>query len=308
MFGEVPHPFYAAPATFLARVRAMPPLVTEWGEHKLWPAQITAIRSLEKSLAQGRPRALIQMATGIGETFTAMSFIYRLIKFAGVWRVLFLVGEPHRGERPTRDRRAGLQAKPRERAQSLVQSFYAFIAGHRDETTALQILYNRPTRAPLRFEDIKALADTLQAPPHLWTGSQLWQAYAALDQSKVRGAGTRRILTDLVSLVRYAMHQENELVPYPERVMANFRAWLAQQAMSSPPPRAGEGRCGGRFTDEQRWWLEKMAEHIASNLGIEAEDFGYAPFDQRGGLGRVHQPLGAALPKVIGELNAALVA
>jgi hypothetical protein len=47
-----------APATFLARVRAMPELVSEWGEHKLWPAQITAIRNLEKSLAANKPRAL----------------------------------------------------------------------------------------------------------------------------------------------------------------------------------------------------------------------------------------------------------
>jgi type I restriction enzyme R subunit len=51
-----------APATFLARVRGMPPLVTEWGDFKLWPAQITAIRNLEASLAQNKPRALIQMA------------------------------------------------------------------------------------------------------------------------------------------------------------------------------------------------------------------------------------------------------
>lgn len=213
----------------------------------------------------------------------------------------------------TQDRvlEAGFSEAARERAQGIVQSFEAFIAQYRDEITALQILYNRPTKAPLRFEDLKALADTLQAPPHLWTESQLWQAYAALDQSKVKGASRRRILTDLVSLVRYAMHQENELVPYPERVMANFKAWLAQQEMSFPPPQ-GEGTGGGgvsrRFTDEQRWWLEKMAEHIASNLGIEAEDFGYAPFDQRGGLGRVHQLFGAELPKVVEELNRELVA
>jgi type I restriction enzyme R subunit len=51
-----------------------------------------------------------------------------------------------------------------------------------------------------------------------------------------------------------------------------------------------------------------MAEHIASNLGIEAEDFGYAPFDQRGGLGRVHQLFGAELPKVIASLNEGLAA
>jgi type I restriction enzyme R subunit len=199
----------------------------------------------------------------------------------------------------TQDRvlEAGFSEAARERAQGIVQSFEAFIAQHRDEITALQILYNRPTKAPLKFEDLKALADTLQAPPHLWTESQLWQAYAALDQSKVKGANRRRILTDLVSLVHYAMHQENELVPYPERVAANFKAWLAQQQAA-----------GKAFTDEQRWWLEKMAEHIASNLGIEAEDFGYAPFDQRGGLGRVHQLFGVELPKVIDELNRELVA
>jgi type I restriction enzyme R subunit len=93
------------------------------------------------------------------------------------------------------------------------------------------------------------------------------------------------------------MHQENELVPYPERVAANFKAWLAQQQAA-----------GKALTDEKRWWLEKMAEHIASNLGIAAEDFGYTPFDQRGGLGRVHQLFGAELPKVIDELNRELVA
>ena len=124
----------------------------------------------------------------------------------------------------------------------------------------------------------------------------------------MRGASHRRILTDLVSLVRYAMHQENELVPYPERVAANFKAWMAQQDQARRP---GEGRdpvSSKPFTDEQRWWLEKMAEHIASNLGIEADDFGYAPFDQRGGVGRVHQLFGAELPKVIEALNKELAA
>jgi type I restriction enzyme R subunit len=199
----------------------------------------------------------------------------------------------------TQDRvlEAGFSEAARDRAQGIVQSFEAFIAQHRDEITALQILYNRPTKAPLRFEDLKALAETLQAPPHLWTESQLWQAYAALDKSKVKGASNRRILTDLVSLVRYAMHQENELVPYPERVAANFKAWMAQQQAA-----------GKAFTEEQRSWLKDMAEHIASNLSIDAEDFGYAPFDQRGGLGKVHQIFGAELPKVIEALNKELAA
>jgi len=46
-----------------------------------------------------------------------------------------------------------------------------------------------------------------------------------------------------------------------------------------------------------------MAEHIASNLGLEAEDFELPPFNQRGGLGKVHQLFGAGLPKVIEALT-----
>ena len=57
----------------------------------LWSAQVEAIRNLEKSLAVNKRRALIQMATGSGKTYTAVNFVYRLIKLAGARRVLFLV-------------------------------------------------------------------------------------------------------------------------------------------------------------------------------------------------------------------------
>jgi type I restriction enzyme R subunit len=89
--------------TFLARLKTMPPLTTEWGDFKLWPAQVTAIRNLEASLAQNKPRALIQMATGSGKTFTAISFIYRLIKFAGARRVLFLVDRGNLGRQAKKE-------------------------------------------------------------------------------------------------------------------------------------------------------------------------------------------------------------
>ena len=189
---------------------------------------------------------------------------------------------------------AGFAEEASDRAQQLVQSFEAFIQQHKDEITALQILYNRPVRAPLRFEDIKALADALHAPPHLIDESALWQAYAALQKGKVKGSGQKRLLTDIVSLVRFAMQQDNELVPYPERVQANFKAWLAQH--------------GQPFTPEQQHWLEMIRDHIAANLGIELEDFDYAPFSQQGGLGRVHQLFGEQLPQVMDELNRELVA
>ena len=60
--------------------------------------QIKAINNLEVSFKDNRPRALIQMATGSGKTFTSISFIYRLLKFAGAKRVLFLVDTKNLGE------------------------------------------------------------------------------------------------------------------------------------------------------------------------------------------------------------------
>src|SRR5213595_2746916 len=73
----------------------------------LWSAQIEAIRNLEKSLAANKRRALIQMATGSGKTYTAVNFVYRLIMLAGARRVLFLVDRGNLGDQtlmpPSRD-------------------------------------------------------------------------------------------------------------------------------------------------------------------------------------------------------------
>ncbi len=199
---------------------------------------------------------------------------------------------------------AGFSQAARERARGLVQSFEQFIADHKDEITALQILYSKPYQQRLTFDAVKELADRIEAPPYLWNESQLWQAYAALEASKVKGASGRRILTDLVSLVRFAIHQDNELVPFPERVNANFKAWLATQ-QKTPSPLAGGGE---RFTPEQLKWLEMIRDHIAANLGIEPDDFEYAPFSQEGGLGKVYQLFGDELSTLIEQLNESLAA
>jgi len=60
--------------------------------------QITAINNVEQSFKDARPKALIQMATGSGKTFTAITFIYRLLKYAKAKRILFLVDTKNLGE------------------------------------------------------------------------------------------------------------------------------------------------------------------------------------------------------------------
>lgn len=82
------------PDTLRARLRQLPPLITTG----MRACQIEAVTKLEASLAADKPRALIQMATGAGKTFTACSFIYRLIRHAGARRVLFLVDRSNLGK------------------------------------------------------------------------------------------------------------------------------------------------------------------------------------------------------------------
>jgi type I restriction enzyme R subunit len=190
---------------------------------------------------------------------------------------------------------AGFSAQALEKAKGLVQSFEQFIKDHKDEITALQVLYSMPYKQRLRYEDIKDLASRIEKPPHQWRVDNLWNAYAALEKSKVKGASAPHILTDLVSLVRFAMHRDDELVPFPNRVNANFEKWMAAQGIN-------------KFTAEQRRWLEMIRDHVAANLAIEVDDFDLAPFAQQGGLGKVHQVFGDDLNTILEQLNETLAA
>ena len=93
------------------------------------------------------------------------------------------------------------------------------------------------------------------------------------------------------------MHQDNELIPFPERVDVNFKAWLGQQE-----------NIGKKFTDEQKRWLGMIRDHIAANLSIEKEDFDYAPFTQEGGIGKVYKLFGDELSAILEQLNEKLAA
>jgi type I restriction enzyme R subunit len=80
--------------TLRHRLGGMPPLKVEG----LRGCQVEAITNLERSLADNRPRALIQMATGSGKTFTMVTEAYRLIKYAKAKRILFLVDRNNLGK------------------------------------------------------------------------------------------------------------------------------------------------------------------------------------------------------------------
>ena len=191
---------------------------------------------------------------------------------------------------------AGFSAKSLERAKSVVASFEKFIAEHKDEITALQVLYSQPYRRRLKFADVRELAAAIAKPPLGLTTETLWRAYQALEKSKVHGGGGKQ-LTDIVAVVRFALHQDQTLAPFAESVNKRFTRWLAAQQAQ-----------GRTFTPEQMRWLGLIRDHIAASMTITADDFGYAPFNEKGGIGKVYQVFGNEFNKLLDELNEVLAA
>jgi type I restriction enzyme R subunit len=149
----------------------------------------------------------------------------------------------------------------------------------------------------LTFRHIKELHDELQQPPHNWTPEKLWQAYAQIERDRVRGTGAKRVLTDLVALVRHAVKPDADLVPYSEQVRERYNAWLREQEAH-----------GRRWTPEQRWWLDHIAQHIGVNLTVSPDDLDYGEFFNRGGRIGAMRSLGKDWAAVLDELNEVLAA
>ena len=88
------------PRTLRERLKDDLPLLEKG---RLRDCQFEAIINLETSLKEAHPRALIQMATGSGKTYAAVSAVYRLIRFSGIKRVLFLVDRRNLGRQALRE-------------------------------------------------------------------------------------------------------------------------------------------------------------------------------------------------------------
>ncbi len=192
---------------------------------------------------------------------------------------------------------AGPAQQSTRSAVQLTASFREFIQKHQAEITALQILYSRPYRQRLTEPMLKELEKKLRENHAAWTEDRLWDAFAATAPGKVKGRSQAGRFADLVALVRFALEQQPVLAPFAESVRERFNEWLMDKA-----------KTGTAFTPEQMAWLNLIRDHIAISLTIEPHDFDRAPFSQQGGLGKAHQLFGEQLPKLLNELNEALVA
>ncbi len=193
---------------------------------------------------------------------------------------------------------AGFDAQAKENARTIIDTFRKFIEENKDELTALQIIYSKPYgNRHLTYEEIKQLADSIKKPPYYLTTEQVWHAYEQLARSKVKGAGPQKLLTNIVSLIRFTLGKSDTLEPFPETVAHRFDSWMAEQEKDSR-----------KFTPEQKEWLMIIKDHIATSLSISTEDFEYAPFYEKGGSSKFYNVFGKDANKIISELNEVLVA
>jgi type I restriction enzyme R subunit len=178
-----------------------------------------------------------------------------------------------------------------KKAKSLVESWIKYIEDNKNEITAIQMLYSKPKSVTITYKEIKELAERIRRPHPTWTVDVIWNAYLALEPTKVRKSSVHTT-TDLVSLVRFTLGQMNELIPYAQLVEERYAGWLLQQE-----------NLGVKFTDNQKWWLDRIKDAISQSAHFDVKDLELSPFTERGGSSGVEEALGNSVTQIIESLN-----
>lgn len=194
---------------------------------------------------------------------------------------------------------SGFSEQAETQAKAVIQAFADYIAEHKDEITALGFFYQQPyPRRALTFDMLEDLHAQLTKPPLMLTTERLWNAYARVQTSAVKGADRKRQLTDLVSLLRFALGLDGELKPFADEVDKRFQVWIFRH----------NAQRGTAFTPEQTEWLRLMKDHIAGSCSISRDDFDYAELADKGGLQKAWCLFGKELDTLMNEINEELVA
>jgi type I restriction enzyme, R subunit len=124
---------------------------------------------------------------------------------------------------------------------------------------------------------------------------RVWQAYEQLEQ--VNGRSPLSELTALVALIRRVVGVDEVLTSYEATVNRNFQDWVFGKQVGAL-----------KFSEEQMEWLRLIKEHVISSFCLEQGDLDFAPFDARGGVGRMYQLFGDEMDEIIQEINEGLAA
>ncbi len=182
-------------------------------------------------------------------------------------------------------------------AEKMTGDFRRFLDENRDRLAALTLLYQRPASGQrLTYANLEELRDALLAPPWLLQPLALWSAYRRLMGDRVRG-NPAKTLTDIVSLVRFAVGADETLAPFSTTVQQRYNLWLGR-----------EKNAGRVYGPEALGWLEAIREYLAANVEMSLRDV-QEQFSARGGVLAARRVFGAdRLAPLLDEMIQALVA
>ncbi|WP_020413046.1 DEAD/DEAH box helicase family protein [Microbulbifer variabilis] len=184
-----------------------------------------------------------------------------------------------------------------DKAQDVAKEFSQYLQNNKNEIDALEIFFDQPhRRRELTFEMISEVMKKLKADKPQLAPLRIWQAYGQLEN--YQGQQPINELTALVALIRRVCGIDGQLSTYYASVRKNFQNWIMKTHAGG----------GDKFNEEQMQWLQMIRDHIISSFHFERDDLEMAPFDARGGLGKMYQLFGADMDQLINELNEELVA
>ena len=193
--------------------------------------------------------------------------------------------------------RAEWEGDATENAKAMVQDFETYLEENRDEIEALTIFYKTPQRRQtVTYAMIKTVMNKLREDKPKLAPLRVWRAYAHLDEYK--GENPVSELTALIALIRRACGIDAKVSRHSETVRKNFQDWIMKH------------HSGGdtKFNKEQMEWLHMIRDHVIDSFHVEKDDLDMAPFDAKGGMGRMYKLFGEDMDRLINELNEVLVA
>lgn len=168
-----------------------------------------------------------------------------------------------------------------DNAGEILADLQTFIETHKDELAALSIIYHRSYgKQRLNYEGIKELSDALVSNAPSLSVPVLWGAFMKVNPGKVaKVKSPDKMLTNVIQVIRFALHQDSELKPFDTVATQRYNLWLGRMK-----------KHGLLFTAEQTSWLNEIRDYIISNASISSADLQQDPvLSDKGGLLKARQ-------------------
>lgn len=187
-----------------------------------------------------------------------------------------------------------------DNAGEILADLQTFIETHKDELAALSIIYHRSYgKQRLNYEGIKELSEALVSNAPSLSVPVLWGAFMKVNPGKVaKVKSPDKMLTNVIQVIRFALHQDSELKPFDTVATQRYNLWLGRMK-----------KRGLVFSAEQTNWLNEIRDYIISNASISSADLQQDPvLSDKGGLLKARQVFaGLDLPHLLTDLNTTLL-